>query len=580
METAKAPERLTPSHRLMVRPKGVLGAVIVATLRAAVPEEDCVSLWKVMGVMLVTLAGALVIGRAPHAQSGQARLAFPTGQSLRASDLTVDGMVRRHDLQLRRRDVDPVLPRRTHDRLTQYHRGIPVYGGDVTRQSESGSTISMFGAVYEHIDIDTTAAISVDQAAAIIAQDSGVDLGPLNLPALTIVALEGRYRLLYRAKVFTLAGGTEYVVDATTGAIVDRLDAVQRQAAVGRGTGVLNDTKKMSTTETGGVFTASDPLRPPSLQTFDMKGNLQRTIDFLNNRIQLSAADRAVDTDGVWTDQATVDAHAYAGYTYDYYYKRFGRKGLDNNNLRLLSVVHPAVRADYASQSAETRNSYYRNAGYYGSGVMLYGEGLPPGQTFNGQSWNYLAGALDVVGHELTHGVTDYTSHLIYAGESGALNESFSDMMGTAIEFFYQSAGNGPLRADYLIGEDVVTPGGIRSMANPLATGDPDHYSLRSTSVADNGGVHTNSGIGNQWYYLAIEGGINRTSGLSVTGVGPANREQIERVAYRAFTLLMPSNATYAVARAVTIQAARDLYGINSNAERAVTQAWTAVGVN
>jgi thermolysin len=184
------------------------------------------------------------------------------------------------------------------------------------------------------------------------------------------------------------------------------------------------------------------------------------------------------------------------------------------------------------------------------------------------------------VGHELTHGVTDYTSQLLYENESGALNESFSDMMGTAIEFFFQPAGSGPLRADYLIGEDVVTPGGLRSMENPAFYGQPDHYSKRLITTDDNGGVHTNSGIGNQVYYLAIEGGTNRTSGLSVQGVGQSNRDQIEKVMYRAFTQLMPANATYSVARSATIQSARDLYGAGSAAERAVTQAWTAVGVN
>jgi len=204
--------------------------------------------------------------------------------------------------------------------------------------------------------------------------------------------------------------------------------------------------------------------------------------------------------------------------------------------------------------------------------------------TAGGQHWDYLAGAIDVVAHELTHGITDYTSDLIYENESGALNESFSDMMGTAVEFFYQQPGAGPMQADYLLGEDVITPGGIRSMANPGAFGDPDHYSKRlvtpNDSAHDNGGVHTNSGIPNHVYYLAIEGGTNRTSGLSVEGVGQANREQIEKVMYRAFTQMMPSNATFSVARAVTIQAAVDLYGASSAAARAITQAWTAVGVN
>jgi thermolysin len=223
---------------------------------------------------------------------------------------------------------------------------------------------------------------------------------------------------------------------------------------------------------------------------------------------------------------------------------------------------------------------FYANAFYDGDGVMVFGEGLPQGATLGGQRWDYLAGALDVTAHELSHGVTEFTSNLIYQGESGALNESFSDMMGTSVEFFYQPVGTGPMKADYLIGEDVVTPGGLRNMANPNAFGDPDHYSRRYTGPLDNGGVHTNSAIGNQWFYLAIEGGTNRTSGLSVTGVGSANREQIEKVVYRAFTQLMPANATYSTARAVTIQAAIDLYGASSAATQAVTQAWTALGVN
>jgi len=117
-------------------------------------------------------------------------------------------------------------------------------------------------------------------------------------------------------------------------------------------------------------------------------------------------------------------------------------------------------------------------------------------------------------------------------------------------------------------------------MENPRMFGDPDHYSQRYRGREDSGGVHTNSGIPNQAFYLSIEGGTNRTSGISVQGVGANNREQMEKVFYRAFTTLMPASATFAIARRATQQAARDLYGEGSNAERAVTQAWTAVGVN
>ena len=401
------------------------------------------------------------------------------------------------------------------------------------------------------------------------------------MPQLLVLPQDGGYRLVYHAKAFTAESATEYFIDANDGSIVLTLDAAQRQtAAVGVGTGVLNDQKKMSVTAQAGTFFADDSLRPPLLWTIDMHQNLQRTLDFLNGLISLNEPDRASDSDNKWTDGPTVDAHAYVGYTYDYYYKRFGRKGLDNNNIQLASLVHPADRNTVFSQPGSILGLFFVNAFYAGDGIMVYGEGLPSNLTLGGQFWNYLAGALDVTAHELSHGVTEFTSNLIYQGESGALNESFSDMMGTSVEFFYQPAGTGPMKADYLIGEDVVTPGGLRNMANPNAFGDPDHYSRRYTGPLDNGGVHTNSAIGNQFYYLAIEGGTNRTSGLGVTGVGSANREQIEKVVYRAFTQLMPANATYSTARAVTIQAANDLYGASSAATRAVTQAWTALGVN
>ena len=192
---------------------------------------------------------------------------------------------------------------------------------------------------------------------------------------------------------------------------------------------------------------------------------------------------------------------------------------------------------------------------------------------------------MDVAAHELTHAVTESSSGLIYLNESGALNEAFSDIMSTSAEFFYQPVGGGIGQADFLIGEDSIRSPfgglqGIRSMVNPAAFGDPDHYSIRFTGTADNGGVHINSGIVNHAFYLAVAGGTNRVSGLTTTGVGIANIEQMEKVFYRAFVFLMPANSTFATARAATIQAARDLYGTTGPVVNAVTQAWTAVGVN
>jgi thermolysin len=539
-----------------------------------------------MAAVAAAMAG-LLIGRTGvvHAQLGATTIAATDGSSLRSWDSSVDAMLRSGELRPRRIDPDAQLAGRTHERMEQFFKGVRVRGGDVVRQVDGGLTLSIFGTIFPDVSLDVTPKLSVQQAAAIVKSESGIDLPAARLPALLILPQDDGYRLVYNATAVTANGAFEYFIDAASGAIVMTLDAAQRQSAIGGGTGVLGDAKKMSVTSASGAFQAADLLRPPVLRTYDMKESLPRTLDILNGLAPLLTTDRATDTDNVWTDVAAVDAHAYAGYVYDYYFKRHARRGLDNNNVAILSMVHTVPRATVLSQPPSVQGTFYLNAFYLSGFGMVYGEGIPPNLSAGGQRWNYLSGALDVAGHELTHAVTDASSRLIYQNESGALNESFSDMMGTAVEFYYQQPGSTAMTADYSIGEDVITPGGLRSMSNPAAFGQPDHYSRRFVASAptpanDNGGVHTNSGIGNQAYYLAIQGGANRTSGLTVPGVGVANRELIEKVMYRAFTQLMPANATYAVARAATIQAARDLYGANSSAEQNIAAAWTAVGVN
>jgi len=283
----------------------------------------------------------------------------------------------------------------------------------------------------------------------------------------------------------------------------------------------------------------------------------------------------ATDSDNSWTDAAAVDAHTYSAWTYDYFYKRLDRKGLNDNNSMVRNVVHTVSRSDLeyyiATGLINYVQNYYTNAAYYlGQGLMMFGEGLPTGWTYGGQYYNYLAGGLDLVAHEFAHGVSDFSSHLATSGEPRSLSEAFSDMMGTSVEFSYR-----PSRANYVIGDDVIT-GGIRSLSDPASKGGGiDHYSKRRVG---SGSEYPNSTIASHAFYLAIEGGTNRTSGRTVQGVGSSNREQIEKVFYRGFTSLTPQS-TFGQARARTIDSARTPYGTGSAAERAVTQAWDAVGV-
>lgn len=541
-----------------------------------------------LGLLVVCVAAVIAARAAPRAraQSRPSAITATSAADIRTWDSAVDRLTRDGALRVRATSEDLLLPGRVHERLDQYVDGVRVFGGDLARQTENGVTISIFGTMYPGVAVDVAAAMTPEDARAIVARLSGVEIGEARVPELLILPDEaGGARLVYRLKAFALNNAIDYFIDASTGAVVLELGAAERQSgfAIGTGKGVLGDDKKVSVSTMASNFVAVDMLRPPSIRTYDMRANVSRTINFLNGVTGLTASDFALSATTTWSDPVAVDAQAYVGDVYDFYFKRFGRRGLDNKNISLINVIHPVRRDDVFTASNDIIGSFYVNAFYAGAGVMVYGEGLPAGVTLGGQRWNYLAGALDIIGHELSHGVTEFSSNLIYQNQSGALNEAFSDIMGTAAEFFYQPPGNGPMNAEYLMGEDVITPGGIRSLSNPAQFGHPDHYSKYVNTPADAahdyGGVHTNMTIATHAYYLATEGGTNRTSGLSVQGIGAGNRDQIEKVFYRGFTQLMPSNATFAVARAVTIQAARDLYGVGSAAERSVTQAWTAVGV-
>jgi bacillolysin len=536
------------------------------------------------------------IGSAQQPSSSMLRIAATTVNELRTWDQLVTAQLRTGDLRMLHVDQDPALPTRVVERMQQFYQGVPVFGAQIVRDSDGGVAQSIFGEVPQGLNLDVRPVLSATAAERVALDLGGAGATLLRRPELVILA-ETRVgpRLAYMTVVSAKPAVFRLFVDANTGVELLRFSELQSQSAVGTGQGLVGGTKKMSVRPQAGTFVADDRLRPPVLTTYDLRGNLIRADSVIFDGAPLFPSDLATDSDNQWTDIPTVDAHAYIGWTYDYYFKRHGRRGLDNRDRPILTIVNGVRREDALSVPPELFGLYVVNAfwcgpcGPGGLGVMYFGNGIPAQFGINFgvgvQTVTYLAGSLDAAAHELTHAVTDSSSGLIYLNESGALNEAFSDMMGTSVEFFYQPVGPGIGQADFLIGEDSVRSpfgglNGFRSMNNPFAFGDPDHYSIRYTGSEDNGGVHTNSGIPNHAFYLAVAGGTNRVSGLSVTGVGLSNLEQMEKVFYRAFTLLMPANSTFATARAATIQAARDLYGATGPVVNAVTQAWTAVGVN
>lgn len=253
-------------------------------------------------------------------------------------------------------------------------------------------------------------------------------------------------------------------------------------------------------------------------------------------------------------------AHDNAGITYDFYFNNFGRDSYNGAGATLTSSVHYS-------------NSYV-NA-YWDGTQMVYGDG-------NGTDSSALT-VLDVVGHELTHAVTEYGSGLVYQNESGALNEAMSDIFGASIEAYRDGAVSGNT---WKIGEECWTPGtagdALRYMNDPAIAGDYDYYPTRYTGTSDNGGVHWNSGIANLAFYLAVAGGSHprgKTSNV-VTPLASNALESIQKGAaifYKANTSCLGPNAKFADARACTVAAANELYG--AAAATSVGDAWTAVGV-
>ncbi|MDC2866973.1 M4 family metallopeptidase [Bacillus sp. BP-3] len=450
-------------------------------------------------------------------------------------------------------------------RLQQIYDGVPVWGStQVAHIGKDGVLKVVSGTVAPDLDkkekLKNKNKIDGKQAIAAAQKDLGLNPKYEAEPSADLFVYQNGEETTY-AYVVKLnfldpePGNYYYFVEADSGKVLNKYNTIHSANAtnktpiklvtgtnkVGTGKGVLGDTKSINTTLSGSSYYLQDNTRGAAIYTYDGK-----------NRTTLPGTLWA-DVDNIFNasrDAAAVDAHYYAGVTYDYYKNTFNRNSYNDAGAQLKSTVH--------------YKSGYNNAFWNGS-QMVYGDG-------DGYTFVPLSGGLDVVGHELTHAVTEYSSNLVYQDESGALNEAISDIFGTLIEY----ADN--RNPDWEIGEDIYTPGtagdALRSMSDPTKYGDPDHYSKRYTGTDDNGGVHTNSSIINKAAYLLANGGTHY--GVTVNGIG---KDKVGAIYYRANTQYFTESTTFSQARAGLVQAAADLYGANSAEVAAVKQSYDAVGV-
>ena len=465
-----------------------------------------------------------------------------------------------------------------------YGNGLPVVGGDFVLHSRNGLLQGASLTLPSAARPRTTADYPGQQALAAATAAFGLGFSEAPQSRLVVYALGHAPRLAHEVVLHGVRADqtpTEmhYFIDAQDGSFLDQWDEVQTAkpgrdgggciapvAAEGTGHSLTEGTVAIDTVQCGGNY-----------QLMDMSRGGGYTTNMGLRQVGMGSI--FVDADNSWgnggLDNAAtvaVDAHFGVSATWDYYLDVHGRLGIADNGAGAVSRVH--YGRNYG-------NAFWRDSCF----CMTFGDGD------NGVSVLPLV-ALDIAGHEMSHGVTSRSADLVYSGESGGLNEATSDIFGTMVEYHVNSATD---PGDYLIGEEIFpnNPGdyAIRYMFKPSLDGaSPDCY------VPDLGeyDVHYSSGVANHFYYLLAEGavvpagfgegGLGLTPGdlvcngnTTLAGIG---REAASRIWYRALTVYMTSGTDYAGARAASLAAATDLFGGGSTQANAVAAAWDAVSVH
>ncbi|WP_204018368.1 M4 family metallopeptidase, partial [Sphaerimonospora thailandensis] len=450
-----------------------------------------------------------------------------------------------------------------HVRYTRKYHNLRVLGGDfVVHLNTDGAFDGASVGLTAPLTLGVTPKISAADAAAKAKDAFTGEAGEVGKPELIVDASTGNGRLAWETVVSGVAedGQTpsrlHVITDALAGTVLSSFDEIRH--VDGTGNSIYSGTVTISTSGSSGSYSMVDVAH----------GN-GRTCD-MNNRTS-GTCTTFTDSDNTWGNgsnsnrqSAAVDAHYGASTTFDYFKNVHGRNGIFGNGQGVPSRVH------YGSN--------YVNAFWDGS-QMTYGDG-------SGNSRPLVA--IDVAGHEMSHGVTERTANLTYSGESGGLNEATSDIFGSMVEFY---ADNTSDPGDYDIGEKINIRGDgspLRYMYNPSLDGSSHSCWSTSTNSVD---VHYSSGVGNHFFFMLAEGsGSTRYGNSPVCGSAPAvtgiGRDKAAKIWFQALANHFTSSTRYVnssnpgnTARAYTLRAATDLYGNCSTEYKAVQAAWTAVNV-
>ncbi|WP_426450600.1 S-layer homology domain-containing protein [Paenibacillus sp. S-38] len=494
------------------------------------------------------------------------------------------------ELGLVRKNTDSIG--QSHYLYQQKYQGVPVYGKYINLHLDSGKKAyaiqnQLLGSV-SGLSVDVTPALNGQEAVAKLRAELEAEIGqaitlggkigekvevPLPEAKLVVYPSEGQTHLAYEIKFTYIQpeiGSWVGFVDAHTGAIIHKYSNLHHAdgdgAVVSENVGHKGDKKQLNVVQLDNKYYMADFTKlmfsqhpghdlPGTIETYDyndlLKASTQKT-----ELLPISSNSPVFNSQAGSQASHGVDAHYNAGQVYDFFLKEFGRNSLDGKGMGINSIVHVPNKYNQPLD-----NAYWLS----GANAMFYGDG---------SLMKCLACASDVVAHELTHGVTEFSAGLVYENQSGALNESYSDILAAAFD-----------SEDWLIGED--TGSALRSLETPSLHGQPDHmraYQPLHDDVneekGDHGGVHINSGIPNHAAYLIAK----KVDELKIAGW--SGRRVMAHLAYHSLTKYITPVAEFEDARDGFVASVADWQKANGipaeqaqKVKEAVIAAWTEVGL-
>lgn len=454
----------------------------------------------------------------------------------------------------------------THVKFNQVYRGLPVFEGEAITHVDADGNVAVTDALAPNLTVSTQARIP--QAAAVAAALGFIrPIGAYEIRDASLWILPRGERSVVDRLVWHVAVVVEneleepaewrYFVDAQTGSVVWSFDNLQTTDVAATARTMYSGNQAIRADFTNNRYLLRD-LTKSSTSSCDMNNRTSGACTIFSRTTAVFGNNNRNNS-----DRATAGADAQFGLqaTWNFYRTTFGRNGINGAGRQTFSRVHYGVNYE---------NAFWSNACF----CMTYGDGA---STF------FPLVSIDVAGHEMSHGVLSTEANLTYAGESGGLNESNSDIFGTLVEFSAARTGN-PDLADYWIGERIMRanyPGGTYNQTRALRYMDDPARDGRSPACWSSGigglNVHYSSGPNNHMFYLLSNGGTSRCNGQVVTGIG---RAKAGRIWYRAIADFMTASTNYRGARTAALNAAASLYGAGSAEQNAVAAAYSAIGVN